>query len=51
MVIQKISSWSKVVKSLNLKASKHSNPYKISWINRGIEMPITEVCKVTFFNW
>ncbi|XP_020682380.1 uncharacterized protein LOC110099531 [Dendrobium catenatum] len=37
-----------VVQSLQLKTTKSPNPYKISWVKRGIEMAVTDMCKVVF---
>ncbi|XP_020678937.1 uncharacterized protein LOC110097058 [Dendrobium catenatum] len=37
-----------MVQALKLKTTKNSNPYKISWVKKGVEMTVTELCKVTF---
>ncbi|XP_028556143.1 uncharacterized protein LOC114581024 [Dendrobium catenatum] len=37
-----------VVQSLQLKTVKSPNPYKISWVKKGIEMAVTDMCKVSF---
>ncbi|KAI0529651.1 hypothetical protein KFK09_002205 [Dendrobium nobile] len=44
---ENIISWS-VVHALQLKTTKNPQPYKISWVKRGIEIPVTEMCQVTF---
>ena len=35
-----------MVKALNLSTIKHPNPYKLWWIQKGIESKVGEVCKV-----
>ncbi|XP_028549168.1 uncharacterized protein LOC110102806 [Dendrobium catenatum] len=37
-----------VVHALQLKTTKKSQPYKISWVKRGVEITIVEACRVTF---
>ncbi|PKU79202.1 RNA-directed DNA polymerase [Dendrobium catenatum] len=37
-----------VVQALQLKTSKNPNPYKISWVKRGVELAVTDMCKVAF---
>ncbi|XP_020682075.1 uncharacterized protein LOC110099310 [Dendrobium catenatum] len=37
-----------VVQSLQLKTSKSPNPYKISWVKKGIDMVVTDMWKVNF---
>ncbi|XP_028553742.1 uncharacterized protein LOC114580414 [Dendrobium catenatum] len=37
-----------VVQSLQLKNTKSPNPYRISWVKKGIEMLVTNMCKVPF---
>ncbi|PKU87240.1 hypothetical protein MA16_Dca009388 [Dendrobium catenatum] len=37
-----------VVQALQLKTSKNPNPYKISWVKKGVEISVTEMCKVAF---
>ncbi|PKU79630.1 putative mitochondrial protein [Dendrobium catenatum] len=37
-----------VVQALQLKTTKKSHPYKISWVKRGIEITVNETCAVTF---
>ncbi|XP_020693469.2 uncharacterized protein LOC110107535, partial [Dendrobium catenatum] len=34
------------VEALQLKTSRNSNPYKVSWVKKGVEMEITELCRV-----
>lgn len=36
----------KLVHALNLKAETHPNPYKISWIKKGGEASVHEICVV-----
>ncbi|XP_028547476.1 uncharacterized protein LOC110104104 [Dendrobium catenatum] len=36
-----------VVQALQLKTSPNPNPYKISWVRRGIEIAVTDMCKVS----
>lgn len=38
----------KVVKALNLKSVKHPRPYKISWIQKRMDIQVLEICNVTF---
>ncbi|XP_020700689.2 uncharacterized protein LOC110112721 [Dendrobium catenatum] len=37
-----------VVQSLQLKTTKSASPYKITWVKRGIDIAVTESCRVTF---
>ncbi|XP_020700281.1 uncharacterized protein LOC110112409 [Dendrobium catenatum] len=37
-----------VVHALKLKTTKNPNPYKISWVKKGVEMSVTDLCKVSF---
>ncbi|XP_020691225.2 uncharacterized protein LOC110105887 [Dendrobium catenatum] len=37
-----------VVQALQLKTTKHPQPYKISWVKKGMEISITETCRVHF---
>ncbi|KAI0495115.1 hypothetical protein KFK09_025262 [Dendrobium nobile] len=37
-----------VVQALQLKTAKHPQPYKISWVKRGMEISVTETCRVQF---
>ncbi|KAI0528950.1 hypothetical protein KFK09_001494 [Dendrobium nobile] len=37
-----------VVQSLQLKTVKSPNPYKISWVKKGVEIAVTDMCKVSF---
>ena len=37
-----------VVKVLNLKTTKHPQPYKISWVRRGSKIVVSEMCRVAF---
>ncbi|KAI0493237.1 hypothetical protein KFK09_027513 [Dendrobium nobile] len=37
-----------VVQSLQLKTTKHPNPYKISWVRKGMEINVNDSCRVTF---
>ena len=36
-----------LVKILNLKIEKHPSPYKITWIKKGLEVQVLEVCEVS----
>lgn len=38
----------KVVKALQLKTNPYPQPYKINWVKKGIKIPITKMCKVSF---
>lgn len=38
----------KVVKTLQLTTMPHLNPYKISWVRKGIEIVVTEMYKIAF---
>ncbi|KAI0514154.1 hypothetical protein KFK09_010188 [Dendrobium nobile] len=37
-----------VVQALKLKTTKNSHPYKISWVKKGMDIAVTELCRVTF---
>ncbi|KAI0501107.1 hypothetical protein KFK09_019325 [Dendrobium nobile] len=37
-----------VVQGLNLKTTKNSHPYKISWVKKGMEIVVSESYRVTF---
>ncbi|KAI0495627.1 hypothetical protein KFK09_021930 [Dendrobium nobile] len=37
-----------LVQALQLKTSKHSQPYKISWVKKGMEISVTDICRVQF---
>ncbi|XP_028553218.1 uncharacterized protein LOC114580290 [Dendrobium catenatum] len=37
-----------VVQALQLKTTKNSNPYKIGWVKKGMEIMVTDMCRVTF---
>ncbi|PKU71894.1 RNA-directed DNA polymerase [Dendrobium catenatum] len=37
-----------VVQALQLKTTKKPQPYKISWVKRGVEITVAESCRVTF---
>ncbi|PKU65568.1 hypothetical protein MA16_Dca024876 [Dendrobium catenatum] len=37
-----------VVQALQLKTTKNPQPYKISWVKKGIDIPVSEMCQVTF---
>ncbi|PKU81321.1 RNA-directed DNA polymerase [Dendrobium catenatum] len=37
-----------VVHALQLKTTKHPQPYKISWVKKGMEISVTETCRVRF---
>lgn len=34
------------VKALNLPTTKHTNPYKLGWVRKGIESKVIELCRV-----
>ena len=36
-----------MVKALNLPTTKHTNPYKLGWVCKGIESKVAELCKVS----
>ncbi|XP_028550251.1 uncharacterized protein LOC114579543 isoform X1 [Dendrobium catenatum] len=36
------------VQSLQLKTTKRTNTYKISWVKRGVEIAVTDSCRLTF---
>ncbi|XP_020698415.2 uncharacterized protein LOC110111061 [Dendrobium catenatum] len=35
-----------VVQALQLKTTKNPNPYKISWVKRGMEIAVSDMCRV-----
>ena len=35
-----------MVEKLNLKKSKHSAPYKVSWLQKGHQIMVSEQCEV-----
>ncbi|XP_020692921.1 uncharacterized protein LOC110107104 [Dendrobium catenatum] len=37
-----------VVQKLHLKTTRNPHPYKISWVKKGVEIAVTEMCRVTF---
>ncbi|KAI0507351.1 hypothetical protein KFK09_013473 [Dendrobium nobile] len=37
-----------LVQGLQLKTTKHIHPYRISWVKKGMEIAVTESCRVTF---
>ncbi|XP_020683016.1 uncharacterized protein LOC110100003 [Dendrobium catenatum] len=37
-----------VVQGLQLKTTRHESPYKISWVKRGMEIAVTDSCRVSF---
>ncbi|XP_028554101.1 uncharacterized protein LOC110105612 [Dendrobium catenatum] len=37
-----------VVQSLQLNTTKNARPYKISWVKRGMDILVSESCRVTF---
>ncbi|XP_020691321.2 uncharacterized protein LOC110105961 [Dendrobium catenatum] len=37
-----------VVQALQLKTTSNPQPYKISWIRKGMEVTVTDMCRVTF---
>lgn len=37
-----------VVQGLQLKTTKHSHPYKISWVKKGMEIAVTDSCRMSF---
>ncbi|XP_020697731.1 uncharacterized protein LOC110110544 [Dendrobium catenatum] len=37
-----------VVHALQLKTTNNPHPYKVSWIKKGMEVTVTEMCRVTF---
>ncbi|XP_020691127.1 uncharacterized protein LOC110105819 [Dendrobium catenatum] len=37
-----------VVHALQLKTTKNPQPYKISWVKKGIDISMTDMCQVTF---
>ncbi|XP_020696471.1 uncharacterized protein LOC110109634 [Dendrobium catenatum] len=37
-----------MVQALQLKTTKNPNPYKISWVKKGMEMAVTDLCRVSF---
>lgn len=37
-----------VIKALQIKSTLHPQHYKISWVNKGVEIQVTKMCKVTF---
>ncbi|PKU62072.1 RNA-directed DNA polymerase [Dendrobium catenatum] len=37
-----------VVQALQLKTTKSSHPYKISWVKKGMDIAVTDMCRVNF---
>ncbi|XP_028549525.1 uncharacterized protein LOC110110738 [Dendrobium catenatum] len=37
-----------VVHKLHLKTTRNPHPYTISWVKKGVEIAVTEMCRVTF---
>ncbi|XP_028550837.1 uncharacterized protein LOC110096704 [Dendrobium catenatum] len=37
-----------VVQKLHLKTTRNPHPYKISWVKKGVDIAVTEMCRVTF---
>ncbi|KAI0500296.1 hypothetical protein KFK09_018508 [Dendrobium nobile] len=37
-----------LVQALQLKTTKNPQPYKISWVKKGMDILITEMCRITF---
>ncbi|XP_028551072.1 uncharacterized protein LOC110094610 [Dendrobium catenatum] len=37
-----------LVNALQLKTTKNPNPYRISWVKRGIDIQVSEMCRVNF---
>ncbi|XP_020702838.1 uncharacterized protein LOC110114328 [Dendrobium catenatum] len=37
-----------VVQALQLKTTKNPQPYKISWVKKGMEISVTDMCRVQF---
>ncbi|PKU84124.1 RNA-directed DNA polymerase [Dendrobium catenatum] len=37
-----------LVQSLQLKTTKNPLPYKISWVKRGVDIQVTEMCRINF---
>ncbi|KAI0511898.1 hypothetical protein KFK09_012532 [Dendrobium nobile] len=37
-----------VVQALQLKTSKNPHPYKISWVKKGMDIVVSDMCRVTF---
>ena len=35
-----------MVKALTLPTNKHTNPYKLDWVQKRVESKVTETCKV-----
>ncbi|GKE16201.1 hypothetical protein Tco_1423778 [Tanacetum coccineum] len=35
-----------LVKAMKLLTKQHSNPYKLGWIKKGLEVKVSEVCKI-----
>ncbi|KAI0491611.1 hypothetical protein KFK09_025871 [Dendrobium nobile] len=36
------------VQALNLKTTKNRHPYRISWVRKGVDIQVTDMCQVTF---
>ena len=35
-----------MVKALNISTIKHTNPYKLGWVRKGVKSIVTEICNV-----
>ena len=38
----------KMVEQLKLKTNAHPNPYKVSWLQKGHQVMVSQQCKVEF---